>query len=158
MFALPCFDIGTERWTTSGFLHSALQRGPASSAGNPRGDSGRRSVRRDYRGGKGRRDLQPQRPMRHDNDDTPAGSRAGLEICTWATNDARGGSQPADWRLRNPSHLDQACPWERVLCCYFSAPGVLCHFEKAHPSAHGASAKRGRHAPVAPSPQFHPGC
>ena len=33
--------------------------------------------------------------------------------------------------------IDQACPWERVLYCYFSAPGVLCHFEKAHPSAHG---------------------
>ena len=33
--------------------------------------------------------------------------------------------------------IDQACPWERVLYCYFSAPGVLYHFEKAHPSAHG---------------------
>ena len=32
-------------------------------------------------------------------------AKAGLEIIrTWATNDARGGSQPADWRLRNPSH------------------------------------------------------
>ena len=33
--------------------------------------------------------------------------------------------------------IDQACPWERVLYCYFSAPGVLCHFEKAHPNAPG---------------------
>lgn len=80
MFALLSQFIGNERWTTSGFLHSALQRGSASSAGDPRGDSGRRGVRRDYRGGKGRRGLLPQRPMRHDNDDTPAGSRAGLEI------------------------------------------------------------------------------
>ena len=36
--------------------------------------------------------------------------------------------------------IDQACPWERVLYCYFSAPGVLCHSEKAHPSAHGCGA------------------
>ena len=31
-------------------------------------------------------------------------AKAGLEIRTWAANDARGGLQPADWRLRNPSH------------------------------------------------------
>ena len=136
MFALPWIDIGNERWTTSGFLHSALQRGSASSAGDPRGDSGRRGVRRDYRGGKGRRDLLPQRPMRHDNDDTPAGSKAGLEIWTWAT------TTPAADRNRRIGGcgtrvIDQACPWERVLYCYFSAPGVLCHFEKAHPNAPG---------------------
>ena len=35
--------------------------------------------------------------------------------------------------------IDQACPWERVLYCYFSAPGALCHFEKAHPNAPGVS-------------------
>ena len=44
--------------------------------------------------------------------------------------------QPADWRC-GTRVIDQACPCERVLYCYFSAPGVLCHFEKAHPSAHG---------------------
>ena len=80
MFALPFIDYRQREVDNIRLSHSALQRGSASSAGNPRGDSGRRGVRRDYRGGKGRRDLLPQRPMRHDNDDTPAGSRAGLEI------------------------------------------------------------------------------
>jgi hypothetical protein len=34
---------------------------------------------------------------------------------------ATGGLEVAE-----PGVIDQACPWERVLYCYFSAPGVLC--------------------------------
>ena len=34
---------------------------------------------------------------------------------------------------QNQIKIDQAFPWERVLYCYFSAPGVLCHFENFTP-------------------------
>ena len=40
MFALPFLDIGNGRWTTSGFLHSALRRGPPQVPGTHAGTRG----------------------------------------------------------------------------------------------------------------------
>ena len=136
MFALPCFDIGNERWTTSGFLTRLSNGGPPQVPGTHAGTRGAgefdgiiAAVKED--------EIYYHRDQ---CDMITMILRLAAEPA-WRYERGRQTTPAADRNRRiggcGTRVIDQACPWERVLCCYFSAPGVLCHFEKAHPSAHG---------------------
>ena len=136
MFALPCFDIGNERWTTSGFLTRLSNGGPPQVPGTHAGTRGAgefdgiiAAVKED--------EIYYHRDQ---CDMITMILRLAAEPA-WRYERGRQTTPAADRNRRfggcGTRVIDQACPWERVLYCYFSAPGVLCHFEKAHPSAHG---------------------
>ena len=134
MFALPCFDIGNERWTTSGFLTRLSNGGPPQVPGTHAGTRGAgefdgiiAAVKED--------EIYYHRDQ---CDMITMILRLAAEPA-WRYERGRQTTPAADRNRRfggcGTRVIDQACPWERVLYCYFSAPGVLCHFEKAHPSA-----------------------
>ena len=136
MFALPCFDIGNERWTTSGFLTRLSNGGPPQVPGTHAGTRGAgefdgiiAAVKED--------EIYYHRDQ---CDMITMILRLAAEPA-WRYERGRQTTPAADRNRRiggcGTRVIDQACPWERVLYCYFSAPGVLCHSEKAHPSAHG---------------------
>ena len=136
MFALLCFDIGNERWTTSGFLTRLSNGGPPQVPGTHAGTRGAgefdgiiAAVKED--------EIYYHRDQ---CDMITMILRLAAEPA-WRYERGRQTTPAADRNRRiggcGTRVIDQACPWERVLYCYFSAPGVLCHFEKAHPSAHG---------------------
>ena len=133
MFALPCFDIGNERWTTSGFLTRLSNGGPPQVPGTHAGTRGAgefdgiiAAVKED--------EIYYHRDQ---CDMITMILRLAAEPA-WRYERGRQTTPAADRNRRiggcGTRVIDQACPWERVLYCYFSAPGVLCHFEKAHPN------------------------
>ena len=136
MFALLCFDIGNERWTTSGFLTRLSNGGPPQVPGTHAGTRGAgefdgiiAAVKED------------ETYYHRDQCDMITMILRLAAEPAWRYERGRQTTPAADRNRRiggcGTRVIDQACPWERVLYCYFSAPGVLCHFEKAHPSAHG---------------------
>ena len=136
MFALLRFDIGNGRWTTSGFLTRLSNGGPPQVPGTHAGTRGAgefdgiiAAVKED--------EIYYHRDQ---CDMITMILRLAAEPA-WRYERGRQTTPAADRNRRiggcGTRVIDQACPWERVLYCYFSAPGVLCHFEKAHPSAHG---------------------
>ena len=156
MFALPCIDIGNERWTTSGFLTRLSNGGPPQVPGTHAGTRGAgefdgiiAAVKED--------EIYYHRDQ---CDMITMILRLAAEPA-WRYERGRQTTPAADRNRRiggcGTRVIDQACPWERVLYCYFSAPGVLCHFEKAHPSAHGVpyyraiQTKKKKSYPLCPS-------
>ena len=136
MFALLSIDIGNGRWTTSGFLTRLSNGGPPQVPGTHAGTRGAgefdgiiAAVKED--------EIYYHRDQ---CDMITMILRLAAEPA-WRYERGRQTTPAADRNRRiggcGTRVIDQACPWERVLYCYFSAPGVLCHFEKAHPSAHG---------------------
>ena len=136
MFALLAIDIGNGRWTTSGFLTRLSNGGPPQVPGTHAGTRGAgefdgiiAAVKED--------EIYYHRDQ---CDMITMILRLAAEPA-WRYERGRQTTPAADRNRRfggcGTRVIDQACPWERVLYCYFSAPGVLCHFEKAHPSAHG---------------------
>ena len=136
MFALHWIDIGNERWTTSGFLTRLSNGGPPQVPGTHAGTRGAgefdgiiAAVKED------------EAYYHRDQCDMITMILRRAAEPAWRYGRGRQTTPAADRNRRiggcGTRVIDQACPWERVLYCYFSAPGVLCHFEKAHPSAHG---------------------